>query len=143
MRKMKKFMSLLLAAVMVLSVMAVNVFAEDEGTITVENATLGRDYAVYKMFSMTKVGENGYAYIVEEAWEDFFDVDDYEDLIDSKGQAVAEKFNTLKNTAGALAKLAQDAAAYATTEGIDPVAELEDVTDTTLNFDGLNMGGSV
>lgn len=62
---MKKFFAILLAALMVLALSSA-VFATEPpveedpttGTITVENATVGKDYAVYKIFDATFVGDN-------------------------------------------------------------------------------------
>ena len=77
MNKMKKFMSLLMAAVMVLSVMTVNVFAEDtatgEGSITITEAKDNETYSLYRIFDLTLGADNtSYSYKVTEAWEDFF-----------------------------------------------------------------------
>lgn len=70
MRKMKKFMSLLLAVVMTLSVMAVNVFAA-AGSITIKNSVEGEEYSIYKLFDMTLSGAS-YSYKVTAEWEEFF-----------------------------------------------------------------------
>lgn len=55
MKRMKKFASLALALVMTLAMMA-PVFAEGTnttGTITINNATIGKDYSIYKIFDAT------------------------------------------------------------------------------------------
>lgn len=53
MKTMKKVVALLLVAVMAIGLMATTAFAADDGTITVRNATVGEDYAVYKIFDLT------------------------------------------------------------------------------------------
>ncbi|MCR5449254.1 MAG: LPXTG cell wall anchor domain-containing protein [Solobacterium sp.] len=58
MKNVKKFMSLMIAVVMVLA-MAVTSFAEEptKGTITVKNATKGYEYTAYKVFDATYDGD--------------------------------------------------------------------------------------
>ena len=54
----KKFVALLLAVIMVMA-FGTSVFAADnDGTITVSNATKGETYAVYKVFDLTYSGDN-------------------------------------------------------------------------------------
>ena len=49
---MKKALAILLALVMVLS-LSVTAFAADSGSITITNATIGNNYAIYKVFDAT------------------------------------------------------------------------------------------
>ncbi len=56
MTNMKKFASLLLALVMVLT-MTATAFAADTGSITIENAAKGETYAIYKLFDATVSGD--------------------------------------------------------------------------------------
>ncbi|MCZ9313225.1 MAG: SpaA isopeptide-forming pilin-related protein, partial [Methanocorpusculum sp.] len=53
MKTMKKVIALLLVAVMAIGLMATTAFAANDGTITVRNATVGEEYAVYKIFDLT------------------------------------------------------------------------------------------
>ena len=50
---MKKFISILLVLVMVLSLSATAFAAENTGSITITNATIGETYAVYKIFDVS------------------------------------------------------------------------------------------
>ena len=72
MKKVKKFVSLILAAVMVMA-MSVVAFADDgtqgtttaKGTITVENPKEGESYTAYKIFDVTySNGKDAYAYTI-------------------------------------------------------------------------------
>lgn len=67
MKRMKKFASLALALVMALA-LAVPAFAAD-GTITITNATIGKDYSIYKIFNATYSGDNAsYTITSVDAW---------------------------------------------------------------------------
>lgn len=66
MKKVKKFVSLVLAAVMVMA-MAVTAFADDatQGTITVENPIEGQTYTAYKIFDVVyNAGKDAYSYTI-------------------------------------------------------------------------------
>lgn len=78
---MKKLLALTMAIVMVMA-MSVTAFAEDNGSITVENATKGQDYAVYKIFDATiatttdedgNVVPDGISYTASEAQKKFYE----------------------------------------------------------------------
>ena len=85
MKKMKKLLSMLLAVVMVLA-MAVPSFADttntsDSGSITISNATKGKEYNVYKIFEATLGaelnGERPISYTATESQKEWFEkVDD-------------------------------------------------------------------
>ena len=50
---MKKFLSILLALTLVLSLGITAFAAEDTGSITITNATIGNSYSLYKIFDAT------------------------------------------------------------------------------------------
>lgn len=54
---MKKFLSIFFALIMVLA-MGTTAFAAEDGSITIRNATIDKDYSVYKVFDLTYSGEN-------------------------------------------------------------------------------------
>lgn len=56
---MKKFLSLLLALTMLLALGTTTAFAaNNDGSITISNATTGTEYSVYKVFDLTYSGDN-------------------------------------------------------------------------------------
>lgn len=57
MKHAKKLASLLLALVMVLGLATTAFAANDDGSITISNATVGTDYSVYKVFDLIYEGE--------------------------------------------------------------------------------------
>ena len=70
----KKFVALLLAVIMVMA-FGTSVFAADDGSITVTNATVGVDYTVYKVFDLTYSGDNvAYSYTSAGAGDAFLNV---------------------------------------------------------------------
>ena len=54
---MKKLLSFLMAALLLVGVCTAAV-AENEGSITIQNATAGQTYAIYKVFDATYSGTN-------------------------------------------------------------------------------------
>ena len=55
MKKMKKLLSMLVAVIMVLA-MAAPSFADEpkDGSITIKNATIGKEYTAYRIFAATR-----------------------------------------------------------------------------------------
>ena len=103
MKKVKKFVSLILAAVMVMA-MSVVAFADDgtqgtttaKGTITVENPKEGESYTAYKIFDVTySNGKDAYAYTITSDSEWYIDVDNYTgitlDPVNGTTQYIVEK----------------------------------------------------
>lgn len=77
--KIKKLFAGILAAVMAFSLMTMPAFAEGEetaktGTITVENATYGKEYKAYKVFDATFSGD-AVSYTVDETHKSFVSTD--------------------------------------------------------------------
>lgn len=135
MRKMKKFMSLLLAAVMVLSVMTVNVFAEETGTITVVEPEETATYKIYKMFDLTMHGTNSFAYRVDSDWEAFFTGNGAGTAyitLDDNGYIASAPGPEATADAAALAVLAAEYAKDLTADKTDK--------GNTVTFTGLDLG---
>ncbi len=70
MKKIKKFLSLILAVLMMIS-MSMTAFAADTGSITINDTTPEKTYELYKIFDLTQSGEN-VAYTINEDWTAFF-----------------------------------------------------------------------
>lgn len=129
MKKMKKFVALLLAVVMALA-MTVTAFAEPEDTpkkdykITVQNNNShitinGIEYSAYKLFDVTYVGMPGEAtndtphtYTVAEAFENFtYDTEGTPDVV--SGEKLIAYIGTLTSDSEELNKVANAALKYA------------------------------
>lgn len=87
MKKMKKFVSLILAAVMVMA-MTVVAFAEGDasgtttkpGSITVSNPVKGKTYTAYKIFDVVyNDKKDAYAYSIQSTSDWFDDIEEYKD----------------------------------------------------------------
>ncbi|MFV0465980.1 MAG: isopeptide-forming domain-containing fimbrial protein [Lachnospiraceae bacterium] len=70
MKHTKKIFGLLCALIMLLSLSSA-VFAADNGTITVNGTSVGKDYNIYKIFDLTMDG-SAIAYTIDEDWVSFF-----------------------------------------------------------------------
>ncbi|MCD8118473.1 MAG: isopeptide-forming domain-containing fimbrial protein [Lachnospiraceae bacterium] len=143
MSKMKKLIGMMLALAMVLA-MSVMVFADnDDGSITITNATAGETYSVYKMLDLTyDANQTSYAYTIDSSseWYAFFTTGagaDYVSVDITTGKVTWTAGGT--GTGTLAATLAKAAMAYAEENGISPTAT-DTATGTTLTFSGLEYG---
>lgn len=136
MKKMKKFLSVLLASAMTLAMAATSFAAlvsgtgegnETAGEITITNAIPGKNYSIYKLFDLESYSydenednpdrEGQYAYKVTDAWMPF---------VTGEGAGAAyvtvdtQGYVTWKNGADAV-QFGKDALAYAKGIDVDPV----------------------
>ena len=81
MKKMKRFLGLLLAVIMVLS-MSVAAFAAGEGSITISGTVSGKTYELYKIFDLTQSGDN-VAYTIDADWTAFFEGDGKDYIVET------------------------------------------------------------
>lgn len=147
-KAMKKLMAALLAVAMVCA-MAIPAWAASgsspttKGSITIDNAVVGVDYTIYKMFDLDSFdtdandGAGNYSYTVVPDWEDFF-----------KDGAAGNSYITLENghptwvgaeNADAYKQFAKDALAYATSKEIT-ATDKKTANDTTVEFNSLDLG---
>lgn len=164
MKKMKKILSLLLAAMLVLS-MTMTAWADDPdptdpttetteaapendndetilGSITINGVSADTDYAIYQLLDLESYNKvsGAYSYKVNSAWEDFFATDE------AKAYITIDDAGYVTWIAGeddaTVAAFAQKALAYAKEHTIDSVAELagENVTGTVGVFSDLVLG---
>ena len=144
---MKKFLSLLLVLTLVLS-LGITAFAatEEDGSITITNATLGEDYHVYKVFNATYVeGSDAVSYTLDPENTQFNSL-----FFNADGTPTEKNKYFILNTVtngiekaqgvndSELTKYLQEL--VTTNTSLVPVASREDVTETTITFDDLAHG---
>ena len=148
MKHTKKALAMLLALVMLLALQSVTAFAADTGKITIENAQVGKEYKLYKVFDATYSGTNtttgeptGVAYTIQSS-------DGWYALVSAADSpfALAKVLDT--TTYNVTLKAGNDAAAVANwfkakteADGGAPVATAtKNATSGTVEFTGLADG---
>ena len=72
---MKKFISILVAAMMIMALIAIPALAAGEGSITIDNVVEGNVYSIYKILDLESYNSAGaYSYKVNAEWTGFFSV---------------------------------------------------------------------
>ncbi len=133
---MKRVVSTLLALVLVLA-LAGTAAAAGEGSITIDNAVVGKTYTIYRIFDLDSHSEDYQAlnYKVSAKWDEFFKTGaeglNYVD-IDELG------YVTWKENASA-ADFAAKAIAFATANSIDHDGQTK-ATSGEVKFTGLDLG---
>ena len=123
--------------------------ADENGSITITNAEIGKTYSIYKLFdleSYSTTGTGAYTYTIDtnSKWYDFVENGDgktYITLTDYEGTKKIVSWNTSKNTASDHAKFAKLALAYA--KAANPViaaTATKTSTTTTVEFTNLDLG---
>lgn len=149
MKKAKKFVSLMLALVMVLS-MAITAFAEDSATetpkpytITVTDVTEGEKYSIYKMLDLSvdnAEDPKAFSYTVDEDWKEFFTGEGagaaYVDI--NKDGYVTWKEG--KGTAAEMEAFGKAAQKYAEEKSVAPEKTITAGEATSITFDDLKAG---
>ncbi len=146
MRKMKKAAGIVLAVIMALSLcmsISVNTYADNDGSITITNATAGETYNIYRLLDLTyAAGNTSYSYTVADGWETFFTSGagaGYVSVDQTTGHVTWTGGGT--GTGSQAAALATAALAYAEANKISPTATATAVAgSTTLTFSGLAYG---
>ncbi len=133
---MKKFMSLVLALVMVMAMM-VPAMAEEakNGSITINDAIVGETYTIYQILDLESYNaETGaYAYKANSAWETWLKTQTTYVSFDAQGYVtwIAEE--------SAAAEFAKAAQAYAKENGITNQGSVEAASET-VSFTELDLG---
>lgn len=149
MKKMKKIISLMLAAVMILAMTTV-VFAakgtnDNSGSITIDNAIHGETYSVYQILVLESYNTEAEAYTYKAAngWAEFLTDQSALVSVDDQGYVTW----TGATDDATVAAFAKEALAYAESKSIQPVqsktAEADDPATSkvaTVEFTGLNLG---
>lgn len=139
---MKRFLSLLLALVLICSVGA-TAFAAGDGTVTISNAKVGEIYSIYKLFDLESFSGDAYTYTINSsgAWYSFFNTGAGKDYVALAEYGTGKYIVTAKAgfTAESAANLATAALAYAKANSIGAV-DSKEATDATVTFTGLDLG---
>ncbi|MCD8127958.1 MAG: isopeptide-forming domain-containing fimbrial protein [Oscillospiraceae bacterium] len=142
MKKSKKFSAILLALLMVMA-MSLTAFADnDDGSITITNATVGETYSVYKLLDLTyNTGGTSYAYTIDSSsdWYAFFTSGEGSKYVSVSTAGVVTWTDGSTGTDSQVKAFAAAALAYAEDNGIAPTVTTK-ATDTTLTFSGLEYG---
>lgn len=131
---MKKFISLLLALVMVMAMM-VPAMAADDKTITIENANEKETYDLYKLFDLIVDDEadpKSFSYTLTTEWKDFFTTGAGKDLVEINEAGYVTDITNVE----ALAKAASEAVEGKTIAQSVTCAEGEN----SIVFEGLGNG---
>ena len=130
---MKKFFSLLLAVVMLLS-MSTTAFAAGNGSITIDNAVAGETYTIYRLLDLESYNSDSgaYAYKANSAWKSWLEDQTTYLSFDNQGYVTWVK----GADAATFAKLAKE---YATTNSIENQGT-KTADSTTVEFTGLDLG---
>ena len=135
---MKKFFALALVLLMVLSLGA-GALAAGDGSITITNATIGKDYAIYKVFDATYSGSNvAYTYTKTGETDALFAI------LSGAGSPFELTASTVANVYNVTVKAGKDAAAISTflTANMQYLTQTKAATATTekVKFTGLDYG---
>ena len=124
MKKAKKIMALVLAAVMVMA-MGMTAFAADpDYSITVTNAKEGETYKAFKMFDLSvddPTNPTAFRYTVNSAWTAFAETDEFKAVftVDEQGYVTSTKTSQPQWEGDSdLSKVIDSAAKFAATKGI-------------------------
>lgn len=143
---MKKFLSILMVLTLVLSLGVTAFAAENTGSITITNATIGEDYYAYKIFDATfEEGSDKVSYTIDSA-NQFYSV-----FFNADGSATAEnKYFVLNPNTNGVSKAEGVNDSELTTylqnlvnkenSTFTPDAEQKDVTSDTVTFSNLPYG---
>lgn len=113
MKHAKKFASLLLALVMVLSLSVTAFAASETGTITINNAVSGQTYTIYEILKLESYDttSNAYSYKATDAWSGFINSDAIKGVyvnVDKQGYVTWKEGASAADFAKAARKYAAD-----------------------------------
>ncbi|MBQ2899995.1 MAG: isopeptide-forming domain-containing fimbrial protein [Oscillospiraceae bacterium] len=138
--KLTKIASLILAIALVFS-LGITAFAAETGSITINGASAGNTYTIYKLLDLESynVTDGKYAYKVNSAWSSFFTTDAAKEYftVDTQGYATWTNAKDDDDTVAAFAKLAL---AYAKANSIPSVASSNTPVDNKIVFSNLDLG---
>ncbi|KXB72288.1 SpaH/EbpB family LPXTG-anchored major pilin [Peptoniphilus sp. DNF00840] len=143
--KIQKIFRMMLALVLLLTSMGINnVFAAENGSITVNGTTEGKTYGIYKIFDLTYKDDN-VSYTIADEWKDFFTKGNGKEFIVDQNNA-SNSLNTIvvdgnvkyinitEDNVAEFAKKAMGEMHNKTRVGV------QKATGTSLKFTGLELG---
>lgn len=148
MKLIKKIAAIMFAFMMVVS-MSCNVKAEDtegvygqnDGSIKITGALQGQTYTIYEMLKLESFSGNNYSYKIADGWENFFKEGAEGAAYMQKDENGYMSFRTGKDGDADRREFAQKALVYAKkTTGINTKSESTKENETTVTFNGLNLG---
>lgn len=148
MKLIKKIAAIMFAFMMVVS-MSCNVKAEDtegvygqkDGSITITGALQGQTYTIYEMLKLESFSGTNYSYKIADGWENFFREGAEGAAYMKKDENGYMSFIAGKDGAPDRREFAQKALVYAKkTTGINTKSESTKENETTVTFNGLNLG---
>lgn len=136
MKHCKKLLALLLALVMTLA-LSVTAFAAGNGSITIENATLGKEYKLYKVFDASYGASNTASYTIDES-SPWYNLVKNSDLFTLENTTVGNRY-TVSAKAGA------DIIAWFNSREVKAAAanfsdESKTADSATVKFENLDYG---
>lgn len=148
MKLIKKIAAIMFAFMMVVS-MSCNVKAEDtegvygqkDGSIRITGALQGQTYTIYEMLKLESFSGTNYSYKIADGWENFFREGAEGAAYMKKDENGYMSFIAGKDGAPDRREFAQKALVYAKkTTGINTKSESTKENETTVTFNGLNLG---
>jgi hypothetical protein len=143
--KIQKIFRMMLTLVLLLTSMGINnVFAAENGSITVNGTTEGKTYGIYKIFDLTYKDDN-VSYTIADEWKDFFTKGNGKEFIVDQNNA-SNSLNTIvvdgnvkyinitEDNVAEFAKKAMGEMHNKTRVGV------QKATGTSLKFTGLELG---
>lgn len=142
---MKKLFSIIMVAVMLLTLASTAFAAGGTGSITINGVSTGSTYEIYRILDLESYDtvSGAYSYRIDSAWAGFFATSDALAYVAIDGSGyVTWTAAEDDDTVAAFSKLAL---AYAKAHGISPVKSSKNsgqfvITGTTGKFDGLALG---
>jgi len=138
--KLTKIASLVLAIALVFS-LGITAFAAGTGSITINGASEGNTYSIYKLLDLESydTDSGAYSYKVNSEWDDFFATAEAKEYftVDTQGYATWTNEKDDDDTVAAFAKLAL---AYAKANGIAAKDSSDEPSEGKIVFSNLDLG---
>lgn len=140
----KKVLVLALLLVQIIPTTIVNAATgrnNDNGSITIKNAEVGKDYSVYEILKLESydTDKKAFSYKIVSGWEDFIKTGDGAKYFTVDAQGYVTWKSGASTNDSTVKTLAKEALKYAETKNITVTANTT-ATSKTVTFTGLNLG---